>query len=57
MYRLVLLVEEKDTSYTYIKYKIYFKINLIHFIDINITHDWMQSEYDWKSIFEIIKKN
>jgi len=54
-YTLILLIEEQD-PYIYTKNKHYFKINLKHFIDINITPDWTLNHYDWKSIFEIMQK-
>jgi hypothetical protein len=54
-YILVLLVDEEG-EYIYCKYKDYFKLNLKHFIDINVVPDWTTNNVDWKKIFEIIEK-
>jgi hypothetical protein len=53
-YTLVLLIEEKDTYKIELKEN-YVKINLTNYLDKNITTDWFQPQYDWKSIFKIIQ--
>jgi len=56
-YSLILLIEEGDDTSTYTKGDNYFKINLTHFIDTDITPNWMQEQYDWKNIFRLIHQN
>lgn len=52
-YILVLLIEEPK-PYIYCEYNNYFKINLKHFIDINITADSFGNQYDWEKVFQKI---
>jgi predicted Zn-dependent protease len=57
-YKLIVLVEDNDKTYTYVLYENYVKINIIKYLkkDVNSKDfDWIKSQYDWKSIFELIQ--
>lgn len=54
-YLLVLLIEDDNGDYKYIKAQHFIKINMKYFTTNNIESDWRLLKYDWKAMFDLIQ--
>jgi len=58
---LVIIKNDKNEDYTFIKHKQHLQINITKFIDESIISKpedvWKSNEVEWIKIFELIKKN
>jgi len=57
IYCLVILVNDINEDYYFVRFENYIKINISKYIDININNDWTYSHIKWLNIYDIIEKN